>query len=121
MIKEVKKNELGRDGEALACKFIEKNGFNIIKKNYRYQRTGEIDIIAKKDNLIVFIEVKCRNSPYYGGARYSITKRKKVTLKKIASQFLTTHPNFYLQDYTYRFDLISILDGKIEWIEDIVR
>ena len=113
--------EIGRKGEELACTFLESNGFEILYRNYRYQRVGEIDIIAQKSDLIVFVEVKSRNYPSYGGALYSISNRKKATFKKIASQFLASHTNLYSKDNIYRFDMISIVDGKIEWIEDMFR
>jgi len=117
----LKRNQTGREGEDLACVFLEEKGFEIIKRNYRYKRLGEIDVIIRKGNLIIFIEVKSRNSSIYGGALYSINKRKKRIIKKIALEFLTSHPDLYSKDYIYRFDLISILDGKIEWVEDIIR
>ena len=114
-------NEFGRAGEDSACDFLKNNGFKIISRNFRYQRMGEIDIIIQKDNLVVFIEVKRRNSDLYGGAHYSINIKKRMTLKKIATQFLITHPNLYSKNNIYRFDLISIKDDKIEWVEDIFR
>ena len=113
--------EIGRKGEDLACIFLNEKGFEIIKRNYRFQRDGEIDIVVKKDNLIVFVEVKSRNTPDYGGALYSISNRKKRTLRKIASHFLSAHPQYHSKNFIYRFDLISIFNGKIEWIDDIIR
>lgn len=58
---------------------------------------------------------------HYGGALYSINERKKKTIKKIASQFLVTNPSLYSENFNYRFDLISIFENKIEWLEDIFR
>ena len=115
------KKDFGKKGEDTASSFLIKNGFDIIKKNYRFQRLGEIDLIARKDNLIIFVEVKNRKTPYYGGAPYSINKRKKETIKKIAGQFLTANPSLYTKDFIYRFDLISVNNGRVEWIEDIIR
>ncbi|MDY6968666.1 MAG: YraN family protein [Spirochaetota bacterium] len=113
--------EVGRKGEDIACDFLKEKDFEIIKRNYRFQRAGEIDIIVKKDNLIVFVEVKNRKTSDYGGALYSISNRKKRTLRKIAYHFLSAHPQYHSKDFLYRFDLISIFNGKIEWIDDIIR
>lgn len=112
---------LGREGETIAASFIENNGFEILKKNYRYKNIGEIDIIAKKDNLIVFFEVKTRKKLSYGGGLFSINERKKLTLRKTASHFLTEYPDLYKKEITYRFDLISIHEGRIDLIEDFIR
>lgn len=115
------KKELGNKGENTAGYFYEANGFDIISRNFRFSNIGEIDLIVKKVNLIVFAEVKSRNSSAYGGAYYSITDRKKNTLRKVARHFLRSHPEYYSKDFTYRFDLVSIEKGKVELIEDIIR
>ena len=68
---------LGNKGEEIASSFLVEKGFELLKRNYRIYRVGEIDIIAKKENLIIFVEVKTRNINHFGGALYSITQRKK--------------------------------------------
>ncbi|MBN2038955.1 MAG: YraN family protein [Spirochaetes bacterium] len=115
------KKELGNKGENKAGTFYESIGFDILSKNFRFSTIGEIDLIAKKENLIVFAEVKSRSGSAFGGARYSITNRKKNTLKKVARHFLRTHPEFFSKTYQYRFDLVSVEKEKIELIEDIIR
>ena len=115
------KKELGNKGEKKAGLFYESNGFNILSKNFRFATIGEIDLIVKKENLIVFAEVKSRSGSAFGGAHYSITNRKKNTLRKVAHHFLRTHPEYFSKTYTYRFDLVSIEKEKIELIEDIIR
>jgi putative endonuclease len=113
--------KFGNKGEDIAASFFIHNGYEIIKRNYRFSNIGEIDIIARKGNIIIFAEVKNRNSAEYGGAFYSITERKKKTLKKVAGQFLLSNPSLFTKDITYRFDLIAVSKGKAECIEDIVR
>jgi putative endonuclease len=115
------KKELGNKGEGIAVSFFMKNGFDIIERNYRFGKIGEIDIIVRKGNLMVFAEVKSRNSGAYGGVYYSISEKKKLTLKKVARQFLHAHPAFLSKDMTYRFDMIAVDNGKAEWIEDMFR
>ncbi len=115
------KKNLGNLGEDIAASFFRSKGFEIIKRNYRFGKIGEMDIIVRKDDLIVFAEVKNRNSGEYGGAYYSITERKKRTLKKVAGQFLHTHPDLLSENITYRYDMIAVDSGRVEWIEDIFR
>ncbi len=115
------KKNLGNSGEDTAASFFTSKGFEIIKRNYRFGKIGEIDIIVRKGDLIIFAEVKSRNSGEYGGAYYSITERKKRTLKKVAGQFLRENPFLFSRDITYRYDMIAVDNGKAEWIEDIFR
>ena len=58
-------NKLGEEGELIAFMFLQKEGFYILKTNWRYQKS-EVDIIAQKDNFLVFIEVKTRGSKKFG-------------------------------------------------------
>ncbi len=110
---------LGHSGEETAAGFLIENGFSIIEINFRYSRYSEIDIIAVKDNLIIFVEVKTRHSYHFGGPLYSINKRKIQNLKKCANYFLLKNQELY-KTSTFRFDLISIQNDKIEWIENII-
>ena len=115
------KKSFGDSGEKKAALFLVEKGFEIIIKNYRFHKSGEIDLIAKKDNLLLFTEVKTRKTPAFGGALYSISKSKQRTIKFVAKQFLHENPEFYSKQITCRFDLISIENDKIEWVQDIIR
>jgi putative endonuclease len=112
---------LGESGESLAAAFLGEKNFNIIKRNFRYSKSGEIDIIAQKNSLIIFVEVKNRMSEKFGGALYSISGKKKRSLKTAAKAFLSFYPEFNQPGYTFRFDLISIVGESIDWSEDIFR
>lgn len=111
----------GADGESAACIFLESNGFSIITRNFFAGRSGEIDIVAVKDRLVVFAEVKARNSAAFGGGIYSVTESKKRKLRASAKFFLVKNPEYGSAEYTLRFDLIIIKDGKVELVEDIIR
>jgi putative endonuclease len=113
--------QIGSEGEDTACGMIEGRGFRIIERNYRFGRSGEIDIIAQKDRLLVFVEVKTRSFSHFGGPLYAISPRKKRTLRLVAQQYLCSHPELFSADIECRFDMISILDGRAEWIDDIFR
>jgi putative endonuclease len=114
-------HEVGARGENLAADFLRSNDFQIIERNYRYGKYGEIDIIARKSGLIIFTEVKNRRSQRHGGALYSISSRKKKSLKSAARAFIAARPEFNRPDITFRFDLISVSEDAIDWIEDMFR
>ena len=59
------KRTIGADKEQLAARYLDDNGYTVLERNFR-NKTGEIDIIAKKDNYIVFVEVKYRSNNKYG-------------------------------------------------------
>jgi putative endonuclease len=113
--------DLGETGENRAAAFLDEKQFNIITRNFRSGRSGEIDIVAQKGYLIIFAEVKYRMSDAFGGALYSISNKKKRSLKTTAKAFLYRHPEFDRPEFTYRFDLISIGNNSVDWIEDILR
>ena len=111
----------GADGESLASEFLESKDFKIIERNFVAGRSGEIDIVAAKDKLLLFVEVKARSSEKYGGGIYSITDDKKRKLRTSAKQYLLKNPAYNSPEYTVRFDLIIVKDGNIEWVDDIIR
>lgn len=95
---------IGNHGENIACKYLEKLGYKILERNYRI-RGGEIDIVAKDHDYLVFVEVKTRYSHDYGLPSESITPWKIKFLLKTAQ--------FYLQkinwgDKPYRLDFVAI-------------
>jgi putative endonuclease len=113
--------DLGAGGEDLAVEFLRSKNFRVIERNYRCGTSGEIDIIACRDRSVIFVEVKNRRSDRFGGALYSISAKKKRSLKTVARSFIAARPEFDSPEYTFRFDLISIRDGGIDWIEDMFR
>lgn len=117
----INNKEIGDYGENLAAEYLRDKGFEILEQNYRYSRNGEIDIIARKNDYLVFFEVKSRSGDAFGGPLYSISGGKKNTLKKIAHQYISTHQEICGRDTVCRFDLIAVQNGRIEWVEDIIR
>lgn len=103
-------NETGQTGERVAADFLRSKGFEVLDMNFKNnsgRRLGEIDIIAKKDGQLVFVEVKTRNFQNYSGTlpEENITRDKLRKLSKIAHAYLRQHA---LQDASYRFDAISV-------------
>ena len=97
------------------------HGFTLIERNYRAGRAGEIDIIARRENLVVFFEVKRRRSNSYGGGIYAISEAKKRRIRAVARAFLASRPAYQHKEITFRFDLIVIQGDDIEWVEDMFR
>ena len=97
--------ETGSYGEKLATEFLKELGYEIIIKNYVYHK-GEIDLIAKDGELLVFIEVKYRKNLEYGRPELQITNSKQHQIKKVALGYLFEHD---IRDTQCRFDVIAIL------------
>ena len=105
-----KKSNLGQLGEKAAVKYLKKKGYRIIALNFQNikgRRVGEIDIIAKEKDQIVFVEVKTRELEDYGDTlpEENITRQKLYKLQKIAEVYIKENN---LWDYSYRFDAISV-------------
>lgn len=98
--------KIGTLGETLAGKYMETNGYQILLRNYSVA-IGEIDLIAKEDDIIVFIEVKTRTNQRYGSPEESINTVRVNRIRKVARYFLKGFKGS--GDYDIRFDIISIL------------
>ena len=105
---------LGVSGEQKAVKYLIENQYQIVERNY-LTKLGEIDIIAKKDNVIVFIEVKQKESLRFGYPREMITSAKIDKIRKTALLYLTK--NKKLNEKT-RFDCIEIVGDKITHLKN---
>ena len=106
------KIEKGKEGELLVIQHLQKHGFKLIAQNYR-KRFGEIDIIAHKDDVLAFVEVKWRNNPLIDPAELiSPSKQRKII--SIAKEFLSKHTYTYY-DVVCRFDvaLVEKTDNSI--------
>lgn len=106
---------LGKFGEGKACEFLKDEGYTIIERNFK-TRFGEIDIIAKENNCLAFIEVKTRSNLNFGLPEEAITQAKRAHLIKSAYNYLASNKSRY---DSLRFDVVSVLpDGKIELIKE---
>lgn len=106
----------GASGEALAAAYLERHGLAIVARNVR-SRFGEIDLVARDRDVLVFVEVRLRRSSAFGGAAASITAAKRARLVKAAEGYLATLDRVP----ACRFDavLLDDLDGKrVEWVRD---
>lgn len=114
------KRKFGIIGEKIAQRYLKDKGYEILETNF-YTKQGEIDIISRKDNCIIFVEVKTRNNLDYGTPAMSINTIKKKHIKSTAKIFI--HING-LYKYDVRFDVVEVIikNGKckINHIERIM-
>ncbi|MBI2040320.1 YraN family protein [Candidatus Microgenomates bacterium] len=94
----------GNYGEDLACEYLKKHGYKILERNFRI-RGGEIDIVAKDDDYLVFVEVKTRWSDEYGPPAESMTPWKIRYLLKTAQFYLL---KIDWGDKPFRLDFVSV-------------
>ena len=85
------KDTLGRRGEALAAAYLEGAGYEIVDRNWRCPQ-GEIDIVARDDAELVFVEVKTRSSEAFGHPLEAITVPKLARLRRLAAAWCEAHP-----------------------------
>lgn len=113
------RQEIGRQGELLACQFLQSKGLRLLKRNYRCL-LGEIDLIMQDEEHIVFVEVRYRSRADYGSAADSINKRKMNKLIKTATLFLQQKKLLY--KVHSRFDVIAIQHQgsktQLDWIKN---
>ena len=104
-------NDLGREGETRSVLYLLLRDYHILECNW-HGAACEIDIIAAHYGEIVFVEVKTRN--YHDGTspEEAVTSNRMYRMSRAAEEYLTTHR---LQDYPFRFDIISLLVKDEEW------
>ena len=101
-------NELGKLGEELAVEFLRKNGYEILETNWTFQK-DEIDIIAKKENILTIVEVKTRSSIEFGLPQDFVKPKKIQLLVKAVDAYVIERD----LDIDVRFDIIAIhKEGK---------
>ena len=110
-------NELGKKGEELAVAHLEQNGYLILETNYTFQK-AEIDIIAKKNNVLAVIDVKTRTTDVFGLPQEFVAPAKVQLLVKAINEYVEQN-NIELD---IRFDIISVLKQNkifvVEHLED---
>ena len=102
--------ETGSRYEEKAREFLERQGFTILEKNFR-TRQGEIDLIGKEKEYLVFIEVKHRKNTSFGLPEEAVNFRKQRTICRVSDVYRMKHR---LGEVPMRFDVVADLDGKME-------
>ena len=110
-------NELGKKGEQLAVDFLLKNNYDIVERNYRFDK-AEVDIIAKKEDILAIVEVKTRSTVDFGDPQDFVKPKQIQRLVKAVDEYVTVNS----LDVEVRFDIIAIVkEGKgfkIEHLEN---
>jgi putative endonuclease len=108
---------LGVLAEERAAQLMQQQGFTIVARNFRC-RSGELDIVARRGQLLVVAEVRLRSSDRYGGAAASVTSAKQARVRRATHYYLRYRP--FLAALAVRFDtlLLDSADGPVEWIEN---
>lgn len=102
-------NETGKKGEDLAAGWLQQNGFTLIHRNWRYSHY-EVDIIACRNNMLHFIEVKTRRSNRFGHPEESVSDKKIENLMEAADEFMHRHPQW--KKIQYNVLSITLLTNK---------
>lgn len=110
-------NELGKWGEEYATNYLLRKGYEILERNWFYDK-AEIDIIAQKEQQLVVVEVKTRNSDFFGDPQEFVKSNKIKLLVKAANEYIISND----LDLEVRFDIIAVLKNKtvekLEHFED---
>ncbi|MBP7283259.1 MAG: YraN family protein [Leptospiraceae bacterium] len=108
--------ERGKEGEDLACQYLESEGHEVVCRNFR-NRLGEIDIISKKHDFIFFIEVKYWETNLITPLEV-FTKKKIGIMRKLAEYFFYSNPN-YSKNFFVSFCLLDIKKDRIQFHRDL--
>jgi putative endonuclease len=100
----MEKRDLGRHGEQAAEQFLRAQGYEIVARNYRCSY-GEIDLVARDRDTLVFVEVRTQSGPMFGDPLESVTRRKQRQIAKAAWHYVVRHR---VEDQPLRFDVIGI-------------
>ena len=108
----------GKKGERIAVTYLEQHGFNILETNWRHKKL-EIDIIAKDDQTLVFVEVKTRSTTLFGQPEEFVDTAKEKHLAQAAAAYMVEINH----DWAIRFDVVAIVlknekDAEIKHIKD---
>jgi putative endonuclease len=112
---------IGQWGEEVAVDYLTAKGYSILARNVHYAH-GEIDIVAKKDDLLVFVEVKTRRSHSFAYPEDAVTHRKQAFMLSAAEDYLQKHPD---SGENWQFDVIAVEGtpggkAKIEHFENVI-
>lgn len=104
-----RRGNLGRDGEDRAVRLLEASGYRVVGRNVRVPG-GEIDVICKDGEVVVFVEVKARTSARFGSALAAVDARKRRKLRALAADWL----QIAAPQARARFDVVTVLADRVE-------
>ena len=113
----VRRLSLGKQGEDLACRHLERLGYKILARNYR-GRCGEIDIVAEERGTLVFVEVKTRSGSGFGSPLEAVNAHKQHQLGRVALEYLAEND---CHSQPARFDVVGVLFESDSPVLELVR
>jgi putative endonuclease len=99
------KDAVGAYGERVAVRHLDDAGYAVLDRNWR-SRSGELDVVAMRGGVVVFVEVKCRRSVAFGVPAAAVTPAKAARVRVVAAEWLAAHG---LSGAAVRFDVVSVL------------
>ncbi len=104
------RRKFGIEGEDVAVQFLQQQGYQILERNYYYHH-GEIDLVVKESETLVFIEVKTRRTAQFGEPEESVTPKKQELLRRTAEGYVRQRN---ISEISCRFDVVSVVikDGR---------
>ncbi len=105
--------KLGLKGERAACRFLKRKGYKILEKNFK-SPFGEVDVIARRGEVIAFIEVKTRLTDSFGSPSQAVTPERQKRYFNAARYYFAGRQI----DFVVRFDIIEVFRGEINHIEN---
>ena len=111
------KYAVGLAGELKACEYLRNKNYVILDRNVVFKNKGELDIVARDGNCLVFVEVRTRSDNFFGDPLETVTKSKIKRIVTASRLYLAERNNNYRYD-GYRYDVIGILRDNIEHIEN---
>jgi len=109
---------LGREGEEIAARQLQKCGYKILRRNFRAPRGGEVDLVCRHGKELVFVEVKTRSSEEFGRPFDAVDQKKRRLIIRGAMRWLRL---LDMPDITFRFDVVEVLTappGEVRIIEN---
>lgn len=109
------RRQIGGQYEKIAAAYLEQQGYEILERNFRC-RIGEIDLIGRDGNCIVFVEVKYRSSLKKGYPAEAVTKSKQRIIYRVAAWYMKSHD--FSENTCCRFDVVSVCGQEITLIKN---
>jgi len=101
----------GEYGERRAADWYQRGGFTVVARNWRDGRGGELDLVLRRDGLVVFCEVKARRSDAYGSPAEAVTPAKQARLRRLGAAWLRAEG---VQGVEVRFDVVAVTGTAVE-------